>query len=397
MPIETTKKKRREDVEVSDKLTESLERQLYEYPLYREFFQEFGSIEPKDIRKAIENGETHRIPPIPASYFKKSFGVFPQLSKLEKNGRWNVSSSTGGDPSYVYRTPNDEKVMKESYLTAFRAFPPTDVSIVFSPPESFLKRASQRFSLDDGKEAILQVALIHEASRDYYGEIHYAATPKYLEMLIRKLLHTLRGPVLKKMSRREFRKIIEDAHEEGKTLGFGASVILLYPMVMEYVNPGEFNFENRMYVTTGAGGWKGKKGTLQGNPIDKKDYIENLCERFGISSDQIMDVYAFTENFAAYRGLWDDDIGDFVFEVPGGVKVYAMSEQGKIAKPGEDGIFIVYSADGHEGFAGAAIEQNDIVRVIEVYEDGSLRKFTNIRRRGSESRGCAYEMSSGVR
>ena len=288
--------------------------------------------------------------------------------------------------------------MKRSYLEAFSLFPKTDVTIVFSPSENFLKKTSRRFNLGDGKDAILQAASIHEASGELYGDIHYAAKLDYLAMLIGKALGRLKGPRLKKMGRDEFKRVLDEAQEEGKILGFGASVLLLYPMVVEYVEPREYDLEDRLYITTGAGGWNGRKGTLRGQPIGKREYIRDMKERLGVPIEHIMDVYAFTENFAAYRGLWDDEYGDFVFEVPDNVKAYALNvEENRPANPGRDGILVVYTPYGHEGFAGAAVRQSDIVRVVDAYDDGSLRRFTYIRRAGKDERGCAFEMSHGVR
>ncbi|RLI99761.1 MAG: hypothetical protein DRP03_02625 [Candidatus Aenigmatarchaeota archaeon] len=378
-------------------LAENLERQIYEFPAYAAFFSKFAPIDKNEIQNVIENGDLYLIPPLPAEYFKKSNDLFRELSKLEKEGRWNVSSSTSGDPSYVYRTPLDEEVMKQSYIDAFSLFPKTDETIVFSPPESFIKKASQRFSLGDGKDAILQAAIIHEASKEIYNNMYYAARPDYLAMIIKKMLGTLKGPILKRMSKDEFRMILDDALVDKKILGFGASVILLYPMVLEYTEPGDYDFHDNLYITTGAGGWSGRKGTLRGEPIDKKKYIRDMEERLGIPVEHIMDVYAFTENFAAYRGLWDEEYGDFVFEVPDNVKAYAINDKGRPAKAGEYGVFAVYSPYGHEGFAGAAIKQNDKVMVVETNEDGSLRRFTHIERIGKDGRGCAFEMSTGVR
>ena len=370
-----------------DEIAEAIQKQARDFEIYQKFISLEG-INAPDIPYIVQDGELPKIPPLPVEYFKKSNNLFHELARISLPGRWNVSSSTGGDPSYVYRTPDDEELMKLAYTDAFLGLPVQDAYLLFSPPPKFLRQISQRFKLDDGKDAILQVAIVLQAAEKYYNLMRPTVTPETINGKLQ--LHNM-GP-------EEFKSFLDEMFQQERTLAIGPSVILLYPTVLNSLQPGEREFGDKLYVLTGAGGWDGRKGSMRSEPIAKSQFIEDLCERLGIEPTQFMDIYAFTENYAAYKGYWDPEIKDFVYEVPPNIAAYALQDSGNIAPVGERGVFVVYSAKGHEGFAGAAIKQSDTVIPLQYNKDGTLAKFTGISRvKGQDSKGCAYTMSEGVK
>ena len=58
-----------------------------------------------DLLAFIADGAYHRIPGVASSAFKLSKGMIGELNDLTVPGVFQISSSTSGDPSYVYTGP----------------------------------------------------------------------------------------------------------------------------------------------------------------------------------------------------------------------------------------------------------------------------------------------------
>jgi hypothetical protein len=60
-----------------------------------------------DLMALIADGAYHRLPSVASSAFKLSKGLIEDLNDLSGPGVFQVSSSTSGDPSYIYTSPEE--------------------------------------------------------------------------------------------------------------------------------------------------------------------------------------------------------------------------------------------------------------------------------------------------
>jgi len=370
------------------------------FELYGALCKQSG-VHRDDLSTAVRNRDLARVPSIPTGLFKRSKSLLADLNDLEQpDGTWTASSSTSGDPSYVLRSDDDLRIMLESYLAAYSKTPGTDLTLVLSPSHTFAtsKNVVRRLELDDGRRALPQYAVPLRGAESHFHDLRYVVRIDMLRTLSNMIVGN-RRPVFRTESRTALRKLLAKAKRNGLSVTLCPNVLLLYPAVMRY-DIGELELGDRAFVLTGAGGWGGKKGIFNGEPIDKRTYVADLCTRLGIprgmAKERFFDIYAFTENHAAHFGSWSDDLSDFVFETAGDTVVYAMNPQtGKPVGPGEVGMFSVISPAGCERTAGVCVVQDDLVKVIDSYRDGSVKRFTGVRRTESSagaSAGCAYSM-----
>ena len=77
----------------------------------------------QDLLKAIDYEEYYEIPAVVSVAFKKSRGLVHELNDLSVKGKFQVSSSTSGDPSHVYTSHNELNKIKNNYRRLADAFP----------------------------------------------------------------------------------------------------------------------------------------------------------------------------------------------------------------------------------------------------------------------------------
>jgi len=192
------------------------------------------------------------------------------------------------------------------------------------------------------------------------------------------------------------------AEESGSSVVLGPSVLFLNPIIAQYSKGYKYNFGKGICVSTGAGGWDGKKGLTRGELISKPAYVKALVDWLGISDPekQIMDTYGSTENGKAQSGFYSHRWRDFVFDVGEDAKLLIVDPISK--EPlgvGERGVPRFISPYGFEGSAGVVIEQEgDNMTVVSTFEDGTVKQYTHVSRQlsptGLDSRdevGCAFD------
>jgi hypothetical protein len=346
----------------------------------------------------IATGELYAIPAIPCSWFKRDRGrdTFRALADQQEAGQWHVSSTTSGDPSYVWRTPADVEAVARSYAEAYRKAPACDKMLAFNAAIQFLKTVGSRFAIDD--HTVDLFALIPSMTADAVFPAMDALvclnTPRTIWAMIKT-----RGkgrPVLN-VDRKRLLRTVRQAERNSTKLAFASVVLMLYPSLRGL--PGCYRLGENAIFITGAGGWDGKKGTTQGDAIDKPRFVADMCEKFGIPASAIstnfVDVYGTAEDGKAQAGFFSREYDDFVFEVGDDVKIYVINAQGGLAREGEQGSPRFVSPYGVEGYAGACLQQSDIVTVVSLSDNGSVQRFTHIARASLAS--CAYEHTEGVR
>src|SRR5512142_3508685 len=84
------------------------------------------------LRAFIADGAYDRIPGVAASAFKVSKGLAEELNDLSGPGVFQVSSSTSGDPSYVYTSPAELAHITDRYGQTFH-FAGVPLGLAFAP------------------------------------------------------------------------------------------------------------------------------------------------------------------------------------------------------------------------------------------------------------------------
>lgn len=389
--------------EFHDKLIVTMEKQFQIYEPYQSLC-EMENVKFQDIKTMIHSGALHLIPAIPADWFKKnkSRGLFAKLSNFQNEGQWLVSSSTSGDSSYTWRTDADIQFVSDSFLRAFQKAPSCN-SIFFSPNIEFLNKIGSRFAIDD-RPIRFYATVPTLAAEDYFQQPAYMAKLNTLSTMWAMIKTRGKGRPVLDLQENTLLNTIKAAEHDGTRLLFAISVLMLYPTLMSL--PDNYSLGDNAYFFTGAGGWDGKKGASQGASIDKPKFVADMVEKFNIPDHAVetnfWDGYGTTENGKAQAGAYSKEYSDFVFTVQDDVKLYIISPiTGKPAHEGEKGYPRFVSPYGVEGFAGACIQQNDIVTVVSLFDDGSVKQFTHISRasgdEGAGGVGCAYELVEGVR
>jgi hypothetical protein len=269
--------------EFNDRLSEAMERQYRSFVPYRSLCDSQGVTWP-DIKAMIAAAELYAIPAIPCSWFKRDRGkdTFRDLADQQKAGQWHVSSTTSGDPSYVWRTPEDIEVVARSYTEAYRRAPACDKMLAFSAANEFLKKVGSRFAINDHRVDLF--ALIPSTTAEVVFPAMDALvrlnTPRTIWAMVRT-----RGkgrPVLD-VDRKLLLKTVQEAERNKTKLAFASVVLMLYPSLREL--PGSYRLGEDAIFVTGAGGWDGEKGTTQGEAIDKPSFgryvrkVRHPCQR----------------------------------------------------------------------------------------------------------------------
>ncbi len=389
--------------EFFDRLTDVMEKQYRFYQPYQTLCEMEG-VGWSDIKAMIKLGELYAIPTIPADWFKrnKGKGLFKKLADLQQEGQWLVSSSTSGDSSYTWRTTADIQAITDSFMRAYQRTPACK-ALAFSPDTNFLRKVGQRFTIDD-RPVMFYATVPSSTADDFFVDMDCLVRLNTLRTVWTMIRTRGKGRPVLNLQKERLIRTIEAAEQNGSRLVFAASILMLYPTLKEL--PQAYNLGKNAYFVTGAGGWDGKKGTMQGETIDKAQFVADMCRKFNIPqsavSTNFWDIYGTTENGKAQAGPYSSEYNDYLFEATADVKLYVINPvSGRPALTGEQGFPRFISPYGVEGFAGACIQQNDIVTVVSQFDDGSTKQFTHISRasdgEGSAGGvGCAYELVEGV-
>ncbi|MBO3803297.1 MAG: hypothetical protein JTT11_05405 [Candidatus Brockarchaeota archaeon] len=384
-----------------DDLAKALVKQYKWCKAYRKECEKRGySI--KEIVRLVENDELGSLPSIGSNDWKRSRGLFKNLANTKVDGKWIVSSSTSGDPSYRWCTREDLVSVSKSCSMAFRKIPFADIGLVFSPPMRFLEESSKRFRIDDEETEMYALYPFRSALKTFEkAEFLYdPVEPKG------KRVGQEGGPRFQFKSKL-LADALKDAEKNGSTVVLGPSVLFLYPVIAQSSNERKYNFGNRIYVSTGAGGWNGRKGVARGEPVPKPTYVEALVDWLGISDPekQIMDTYGTTENGKAQSGFYRHRWRDFVFDVGEDTKLLIVDPITK--EPlgvGERGVPKFISPYGFEGSAGVVMEQeDDSMTVVSTFEDKTVKQYTHVSKLpkptgfdSGDADGCAFDWLSMV-
>jgi len=317
------------------------------------------------------------VPFIVNSLFKRSLMLFPELICVPKERIyvWTFSSSTNGDPSIIGRTLRDIRLRNRGYVQMRKqVIKRADISLLFLPPPRFLRK--HRSILFNRPLEPFLASLI--SSRAFY-------------LSNKENTFLLLNPNNKAVTfdKEQAIRQLERAESTGSTIILGGSVIFTY-LFLGWLKKKKIRFQlgNKGFISTGAGGWDGKKGNFNlGEEIDKEEYVELAHQVLGIPIDHILDGYGTTEFPFMFYGRYSPEFKDFLYHTPPHAHVIIRRKDDlRPADIGERG-FIELLTSEVDGYPGAAILTDDTALLVS---DGKDPIFTNIRRASTSFKaGCA--------
>ncbi|MBN2150734.1 MAG: hypothetical protein JW839_04720 [Candidatus Lokiarchaeota archaeon] len=362
---------------MSDFMTQliaGLKQQFESFDIYSKICGKCGISTAKDIERTVESADWAALPAISDRMYKRSAGLFGKL-KYNLPGVWHVSSSTSGDPSYVWRTVQDEQSIIKAYASCYRKPKQMfDISLAFAPGIGMLEGMSMRFDLGDGNKAKMQTILPTIAAVE--------TTKQNVEMI--KLGPSAEPRPALEINTKDLQEALAKAAAENLSVLFGASVIFI-DQVLRSGAP--LPNTKDVYIITGGGGWDGSKGAMQAKPIDRAAFVENACIVLGIPTSEadrrIWDNYGVTEKAFSCIGHWDSARKDYIYSTENlepETKVIALDLQtGELVRDGK-GIIRIISPHGNNGAATAVMQESDEINVISTNQDGSVKEFVGIKR-----------------
>lgn len=347
----------------------------------------------KDLQHAVEREEYFRIPTVITTAFKKSKNLVNELNNLSVEGFFQVSSSTSGDPSFIYTSEIEREHVLNNYISTF-GVKEVNKAIAFSPSERILAGLSKK-SAYMGKSSIARMKFAIDAALEHYDEITFTVD---LDMFRTIPSIIFRGkPVIRKTPLEKIVAALKTAEENQSMIAIGGIALLFLPYLDEMKDEA-FHFGSNLHIIFSGGGYSGKKGSIQGKKIIKSELADKICRKFSLDreilSTNFKDIYGCTESSATSEGFWSDDWGDFVFNAWPGSKIFIVDPTTeKPLKKGRGQIKIVAPYyDGKPSAANVSILQCDLATIVKANDDYSINQFTDVGRLESSSQeGCAFK------
>jgi hypothetical protein len=376
-------------------LRASVESQWQRFAYYRQLCAR-RNIYLADLLAIIADGAYHRLPSVASSAFKLSKGMIGELNDLSVPGVFQMSSSTSGDPSYVYTGPAELAQITRRYGETF-AFADVPVGLAFAPSLRILRALSKKGALN-GRPAVLRMQLGLEGSTGRYERSRTTVDVDILRTLLNRLGG--RPACIRKMPAAEVAAIVRDAEKRGQGISLGGLALLLRPYVDEF-RDGEFALHSLGHIAFSGGGYSGAKGSIRGARIDKPAFIARIGAVFGIEPalwpTHIKDIYSFTETSAQIEGFWSRDLDDFLFHPAPDHRVFIVDPETEAPLRTGRGLIKIVApcVTGRPTAANTAVLQFDEAEIVSVDADGSIGAFTRVgRSAGAEASGtvgCAFK------
>jgi hypothetical protein len=349
-----------------------------------------------DLGAIVADGAYDRLPSVLSTAFKRSKDLVEDLSDLAVSGTFQVSSSTSGDPSYVYTSLDDRACIAGLYARTF-ASPASSAGVAFAPSLRILRHLSKKAAVM-GKSAVLRMQLGLEGGYARIPEMAVTVDVDVPKTLLNLALG--RPAAVRKMPASAVASVIRDAAAHGQTISLGGLCLLLRPYLEEF-REGDFALHEKCHIAFSGGGYTGAKGSIRGEKIDKPAFIARIASIFGIDppfwATNIKDIYSFTETTAQIEGFWNRDLNDFLFRPSPECRLYIVDpETEQPLRSGRGLIKIISpSRSGRPASATTCVLQFDTAEIVSVSAEGWIESFTRVSRfegaasRGSE--GCAFK------
>lgn len=327
------------------------------------------------------------VPFIATTLFKKSAELFSSLLRTspENIEKWTISSSTSGDPSIIGRNHSDISELKKFINLNSKEFnAKCDYECVFYPRPEVMRLHKSKNILGKHTESYIGNIL---QSFPYNDNAVFLLIPSGEDFTI---------------DVDSFINFIKKHDKKNHRISLSGSSLLLYNIyeqLKEKISPVELG--STSIVSTGGGGWDGRKGTVNtGVKIEKWRFVENLSTFLGIPEENFIDTYSFTENSFPISGHYSKKYKDYLFHVPKWGRIIIRDT--KTLKPlknvGDRGFLQVLNAYGTSAFSGASLLVDDIAEIVstthcpECGREGTIIRIIE-RVRGSEAKGCGATLS----
>lgn len=368
---------------------QAIERQYATYDYYRYTVAESG-LTIADLKRVIENEEYYRLPSVVTLDFKISAAKTRLLNSLDRNdGTFMVSSSTSGDVSYIYCSQSDLDYIA-SFYTKGCEFNNSDNGFIFIPPVDLLNKSYSKLSLFGKPTISRMIPAYRGAAKNFIpNDMLSINLPAYLK---NKITKTNSISMFQYLSVNNLKRIANRDALQQKTVTFVGLLFLMNAFIKN--NAETLKALNlKVNVATAGGGWSGRKGKFVMEPITKKGFVGQFDEHFRVSSSEITDVYSFCESPVSHRGFYEDELNDYRYLVDEESIVYALDPNSrKPVKKGEEGLFLSINPRGCDYSCNAVVLQMDTIKVLETYDNGSVKEFTQVKRlEGLPAEGCAYK------
>ena len=236
------------ETQFQDQVRACVEHQWWRFEYYKHLCLQ-QNLALADLTAIIADGAYHRLPSVASPAFKLSKGLVEDLNDLSRSGVFQVSSSTSGDPSYVYTSFEELARVTTRYGETF-SFPDVTVGVAFAPALRILNALSRKAALN-GKRAVLRMSLGFEGSLSHYSRTCVTVDVNVLRTLVNRAVG--QPAAVKNMPALEVASFIHDAELRGESISLGGLCLLLRPYLDEF-HTGEFNLHGKGHVAFSGGG-----------------------------------------------------------------------------------------------------------------------------------------------
>ncbi|MHA1231461.1 MAG: LuxE/PaaK family acyltransferase [Candidatus Helarchaeota archaeon] len=320
--------------------------------------------------------DLENIPYIPSPFFKESAKFYKELLKIPVSSPkfrwWNVSSCTTGDPSIVGVSKDDSEILAQlAKKVLFEFIPPRDwdktFSLIFSPNIKFLNRIAMRYTK-------IRPVRLYSSN---LSEISIKLTK--VKFLIKFFfLKAIKAIIVKRniagvfgINSKFVIKTIENnlkkTEDEQEYISLGGSVNLVDNFIKKLNELNiKYDLGDKVDISTGGGGWDGRKSTLKYPPINKTEFVNRICETLGTYPSRVVDFYGFTETPAIFGSHWSDKYNDFIMHCPNYARIIVrdLKNLEPISKEGESGFLEVITPFGVSGSVNHAVLIDDLVHLV---------------------------------
>jgi hypothetical protein len=385
-------KRAMDESKFKESLKESITAQWHNF----EFFRNICARKEKtlgDLIKAIDNEEYYQIPAIVTTAFKKSRGLFHDLNDFSQKGVFQVSSSTSGDPSYIYTNQPELTTVADNYSSTF-GIEGISRAIAFAPSCTIMNSLSMKERYLK-YESVSRMKIALDSARAFYRDLLFTHDVDVFRTLVSKVLNG--KPILRILQPEVVTEIISAAAKKQEKISLGGIVLLFVPY-LNLMKEGQFNIGSDAYFSFSGGGYSGSKGSIKGDKVDKSAMVKRIASVFGMDkkyfASNIRDIYAFTESSATNVGFWCNEIDEFLFRTWNDSRMYIVDPETEMPLKRGEGIIKIITpySNGNPSAANVSVLQLDAATIREVKDNFIVTSFSHIRRlKNAGIEGCAFK------
>lgn len=331
-------------------------------------------------RDLISFADAARMPPVLSASFKRSADLYLKLLRrpLGEIDVFTLSSSTSGDPSVIGRTRADIA----AYASAFRrSFEACHGSAPFDRVLALWPNPEKMLSADNGR-------LNGLPSVPFAANVFKVAGPPREPSRLAILLR-LRPGAPAEIDIDGLAAGLDAAQEKGERVLIGGPPIVVHLALNRLGEKfgRQWSLGPDGYVLVGAGGWDGRKGTMDlGRGISRPDFVAQATDLLGVPPRNVSDHYGFSESGLSFPGTFDGD--DFTYAVP--AEAHVILRDPVTLEPFEDagreGLVEVVSPYVNSSHAATALLVDDLASFVP--GSGNRRLRIHGRAPSSHKAGC---------